>query len=61
MDGLMTFINTVGFPIAAFCMMAYITYRMLNEISPMLGKIDKTLDHILDYFRENNSNENGDR
>ena len=57
MSELVELINGVGFPIAAFCMMFYVTYRMLNEVSPMLGKIDKTLDHILDYFRENNEKE----
>ena len=61
MDEIITFINGVGFPIAAFCAMAYITYRMLNEVTPMLGKIDKTLDHILDYFREEKNNGTEDK
>lgn len=52
MQEIADFVSQVGFPIAACGGMFYLTYRILDEIVPTLGKMDKTLDHILDYFRE---------
>jgi hypothetical protein len=57
MQEIADFISQVGFPIAACGGMFYLTYRILAEIVPTLGKMDKTLDHILDYFREQKDDE----
>lgn len=50
-------ISTTGFPITACVGMFYIYNKLMTELFPVLSKIEKTLDILLDEKQNGNTDE----